>query len=469
MKMASVFKRGGKNNRNGYWYISWVDHEGKRHTKCSKTTDKAAAERVGAKLEADATLRREGVIDTQLEAIADHGRRLIESHLNDYEAMHRAAGNDDKHVKSTITDIRKVCAHAKFKLAQDINADGTNHFAKHLKKIGKSARTVEAKLTSIKGFTKWLAVNNKLPRDPLASVKKPNPKTDRRYERRMMLHEEWDWLRSTLVETRGGLSAQDRLMLYATGIQTGLRSCELRSLTQGKLFLESNPPYVVCKSGATKNSDDARQYIRPELAEALRNYVASKPGGSLVFKMPDPSDVSAMIKGDLKHAREQWLKQAENDSAERQRRLKSDFLADRNHEGEVLDFHALRHTTGAWLAMTGAHPKAVQTVMRHSSITLTMDTYGHLFPGQEAETVARFPAMLSAIIAQRHAQQTGRDSEQQPTTPCDGVQDSTANEKSRNHGQVAALGDVVHLSAIQRDSGSARTRTENPLIKSQML
>ena len=32
--------------------------------------------------------------------------------------------------------------------------------------------------------------------------------------------------------------------------------------------------------------------------------------------------------------------------------------------------------------------------MRHPTITLTMNTYGHLFPGQEAETVARFPAMV---------------------------------------------------------------------------
>ncbi len=49
----------------------------------------------------------------------------------------------------------------------------------------------------------------------------------------------------------------------------------------------------------------------------------------------------------------------------------SDFLADVNHEGEHLDFHGLRHTCGAWLAMAGVHPKVVQTVMRHGSITLT--------------------------------------------------------------------------------------------------
>jgi len=45
--------------------------------------------------------------------------------------------------------------------------------------------------------------------------------------------------------------------------------------------------------------------------------------------------------------------------------------------------------------MTGAHPKVVQTVMRHGSITLTMDTYGHLFPGQEADAIAGMRVMLT--------------------------------------------------------------------------
>lgn len=62
----------------------------------------------------------------------------------------------------------------------------------------------------------------------------------------------------------------------------------------------------------------------------------------------------------------------------------------------VLAFHGLRHTCGAWLGMAGAHPKAVQAIMRYSIIVLTMDTYGHLFPGQEAETISRLPAMMVA-------------------------------------------------------------------------
>ena len=34
--MATAFKRGGKSNRHGYYYVAWRDHNGKRRTKCSK-------------------------------------------------------------------------------------------------------------------------------------------------------------------------------------------------------------------------------------------------------------------------------------------------------------------------------------------------------------------------------------------------------------------------------------------------
>jgi hypothetical protein len=127
----------------------------------------------------------------------------------------------------------------------------------------------------------------------------------------------------------------------------------------------------------------------------LRAHLAAKLPSAPVFSMPPKCDVPETLRADLEAARRAWLKAAEHDPDERLRRDQSDFLTVGNHEGEILDFHALRHTCGGWLAMNGAHPKAVQAVMRHSTITLTMDTYGHLFPGQEAETVARLPEMLS--------------------------------------------------------------------------
>jgi hypothetical protein len=76
--MASVFKRGGPRAK-GSWYSSWVDHTGERKSKSAKTTDKATALRIAAKYEADAALRRDGVIDPALDEIGKQSQRFIES------------------------------------------------------------------------------------------------------------------------------------------------------------------------------------------------------------------------------------------------------------------------------------------------------------------------------------------------------------------------------------------------------
>jgi len=56
--------------------------------------------------------------------------------------------------------------------------------------------------------------------------------------------------------------------------------------------------------------------------------------------------------------------------------------------GRYVDFHALRHSTGSLLAAIGAHPKVVQSIMRHSDINLTMSRYTHVLRGQESEAIA---------------------------------------------------------------------------------
>lgn len=68
-------------------------------------------------------------------------------------------------------------------------------------------------------------------------------------------------------------------------------------------------------------------------------------------------------------------------------REKSFFLLPENEAGATFDFHALRHTRGAWLGMRGVHPKVIQSVMRYSTITLTVDTYGQLIEGAESAVI----------------------------------------------------------------------------------
>ena len=46
-------------------------------------------------------------------------------------------------------------------------------------------------------------------------------------------------------------------------------------------------------------------------------------------------------------------------------------------------FHDLRHSHAALLIASGAHPKLIQARLGHTTITMTLDTYGHLFPSVE--------------------------------------------------------------------------------------
>jgi integrase len=48
---------------------------------------------------------------------------------------------------------------------------------------------------------------------------------------------------------------------------------------------------------------------------------------------------------------------------------------------EPLRFHDVRHTCAALVIAQGAHPKEIQEQLGHSTIRLTFDRYGHLFPG----------------------------------------------------------------------------------------
>ncbi len=476
---GTLFKRNGA----GPWLASWFDHNGKRIERSTRTTDKSTAERILTKRVADVALRRDGVIDPQLDAICDQSQRSIESHLSDFKAKMKTAGRTPKHIRTQAQYIQAIADHAGWASVSDIAADAVNAYACTLKDEGRSAQTIKNHLAAVTGFTKWLSRNHKLLRDPLASVSKPNPETDRRRERRILLPEEWPWLRSTTAAsgTRCGMSGPERVLLYATAIQSGLRSNEMRSLRQARLFLDDDTPYITCKARSAKNRQDARQYIQPDLAADLRRHVATKAPQAAVFKMPAEYDVADMVRADLANARQAWLDAAKHDPDEYERRRKSDFLAEQNHDGGRFDFHSLRHTCGAWLSMMGAHPKAVQSVMRHSSITLTMDTYGHLFPGQEADTLARLPAMMgegpetlrATGTADAHPpqypQQLGRESMRSGATSCENKSTDGALVLGRQTPKIAESSErALHSASKCEEDATVAQLAEQRFCKPQV-
>ncbi len=64
-----------------------------------------------------------------------------------------------------------------------------------------------------------------------------------------------------------------------------------------------------------------------------------------------------------------------------------------------LRIHDLRHTCVSLLIAQGAHPKAAQIHLGHSSITVTMDRYGHLFPSEMVTLAAALDDMRARALA----------------------------------------------------------------------
>jgi hypothetical protein len=61
----------------------------------------------------------------------------------------------------------------------------------------------------------------------------------------------------------------------------------------------------------------------------------------------------------------------------------------------------LRHTSVALAIASDAHPKAIQARMGHSSIAVTLDWYGHLFPELDEAIATSFDERFVAARAER--------------------------------------------------------------------
>lgn len=388
--MAKLYKR--SKVTGAPWYASYTETlpngETRKRRVSTGTPDKATAQQIIAKLQSDAAVRFYGIVDPHADAVAREAKRTIESHLIDYTNKLTTAGRSQGHIDRTCNHIREYATHAGIETVGEFAADTATAWTASLKKSGIAARTIQGRLTSIKALSKWLTSESKLMRDPFASISKPDPKSDRRLERRMLLPTEWPWLVRALNEGEivHGMDATERRLLYRLCIQTGLRSSEVRSLGRGHFHLDGKSPFVRVVSGETKNGKNANQNIDANLANDLKRHLAKKLPKASAFNLPEAWKMAEMLRVDLAAARRLWLHETK-DTDERAKREQSTFLEPTNEAGESLDFHSLRHTCGAWLAMRGVQAKVIQSVMRHSSITLTFDTYGHLIAGAEAAAI----------------------------------------------------------------------------------
>jgi integrase len=174
------------------------------------------------------------------------------------------------------------------------------------------------------------------------------------------------------------LGPEDRAV-WATALFAGLRPGEIRGLRSRDVDFEHGLVRI------EQSWDDKAGPIAPKsragrrrvpLATPLRSYLAAH---SLRSHARDEQLFFADAQGKVlnttavvRRARRSW-----------------------HQEGlRPIGLHECRHTYAAFMIAAGVNAKALSAYMGHSSITVTLDRYGHLMPGHEGEAAAMLTAYL---------------------------------------------------------------------------
>jgi len=412
----------GKKCEAAKWTIGFADATGQRR-RLPAFTDKKASESLGRTLERLVACKAsgeplsvevqrwlEGLAPAMRERLAAWGLlsghakaagKTLKAHVEDWRVYLLARGRTTKHVAMACSHVLKVI-EGRFTYCADVKASSVVEYLGELKRLGTSARTANAFLQSIKSFCRWLCADGRATLNPLAYLSATETRTDRRRVRRALTVDEVRALLTTTEQEpdRHGLAGTDRALLYRLAIESGLRASELASLTRESFHLAGASPTATVLAGYSKHRREDVLQLRHDTAVRLRLLVGQLLPGAHVFRLHKHPRYALMLQADLAAARLTWLAEAKTPK-ERQRREESDFLRDADSSGRVIDFHSLRHTTGTLLCAAGVHPRVAQSLLRHSTVDLTMSLYTHPYAEQETDAIAKLPDFSTKPKAKR--------------------------------------------------------------------
>ncbi len=386
--MAHIYKPKGR--ETGKWVITYYPRPGLRKS-VTGCMDRQATEVMANDLEKKAALVRHGLIDDKAERYASEAEKSLEQHLADFKMDLEARDVTRQEVSGIPARVHRVIDLAKATRIAGLKPSDVNRAVKDLRDGGLSLETCNHYLRAVKQFSRWLWRDGRAREDNLAFLKGYNVAKDRRHDRRALGDDELE----RLVEAAEagpvvlGMTGPDRAVLYRLAAGTGFRAGELRSLTPECFALDAEPPRITIKAGYSKRRRQDEQPIRRDLADSLTPWLEGKVAGKPVFKLT--ARTAEMIRADLAAARQTWLDQARTRD-ERAEREESSFLAYRDAEEKIADFHALRHTFITRLGRSGVGVKVVQDLARHSTPALTLGVYTHLDIHDRVAALEALPA-----------------------------------------------------------------------------
>jgi integrase len=239
----------------------------------------------------------------------------------------------------------------------------------------------------------------RLPRNVAEGIKLP--KVQRR---------EMHFLTAAQVEALADAIVSPYGVLVRFAAYTGLRPCEFVALKIGRLDLlrgtvrvaEAAPEVAGHLEWGGVRTHEARTVRLPRsLAEELGAYLADRPNGrdDLMFTAPrgGPLRESKFVPDRFKPAigaANEAIAQVDPDG-------RPELLPD------GLRLYDLRHTAASLMIRQGASIKAVQKQLGHATASITLDTYGHLFPDELEALAGRMEDARSEALASLARTQRG--------------------------------------------------------------
>jgi integrase len=392
-KSYSIFRKPTYTKRNGktvkgkspHYYIDYYDADGQRKRK-KGSTDKVVTRQMAAQLETDILRERHRREIGLRDRFSDFLRVSLEQHVADWEASLIAKQDAPKHIKNTIATVRRICKACGFERWGDIDPNKVERFLSERKPTPKkntpakavSYRTYNFDLGAMQQFCNWLVKQGRTPHSPVTCISKRNEKTDRRLIRKpLTVDQMMTLLEKTEAAPEGyGMTGPQRALLYRLAVETGLRANELRTLKVSNFDLDGGK--VTVRASCSKNRREITLPLPSATVETMKQFLGYKHPNTSVFKVPDRT--ADMLREDLERAEIPYTDE-------------NDF---------VTDFHALRHTMGTWLGASGAHPRTIQELMRHSDINLSM-RYTHASPEQLKAAVENLPDLTIRKKSEAHA------------------------------------------------------------------
>jgi integrase len=238
----------------------------------------------------------------------------------------------------------------------------------------------------------------RLAHNPATGVKPPKVQ---RKEMHFLDAEQVEWL-AAATERR-----YRPLILFAA--YTGLRPCELVALRVGRLDLLRCTAQVVeaavevswLEWGPVKTHEARTVRLPRSVAEEVAASLAGRPQDreALVFTAPmgGPLSRADFVKFYFRPA----VAAANEAIAKLPKDQRPAPLPER------LRFYDLRHTCASLLIAQGASVKAVQAQLGHATASITLDTYGHLFPSEMDTLGDRLELVRDVAVARLERTQHG--------------------------------------------------------------